>query len=915
MQYSGKHGNIRFPAEDSYSGFTLTHRCLVPPPSFNVGFGLLAVWSVLAIFCLLRAYWKINFGSKSGGLWKMNEKELLSIANAMKLDADIDGDGELDKSELIAAITQSAEWPSELGLSISTFETVSTDSDSAEWINISWFSPVFILDVFSCIACTIEGFTDMLFVVLQFSRPNNGGLVTGSLSLTITLISTLLHMAPPNKGLFKGLISGNTWTLQQSKDWVKAHARSDVGAPLRSFDDWKAWLATPAGKHRPSEVSSIPHIEYRKKTRVADGLSFLCCSRKKVLAGPEPTLHWVNWADFFGLQEEIPNRTAEQPPETGGVDTVDAVPSARGARQVKVLITAGTSAVKNLRAVGTSAVKSLVEKDRALSEAGEPGWLCGAPPDNEWDSDAEQAIYGRISTPLMYLMTILQLRVPVEGMIAWRNCRMLKSKVSRQQMPCTRSSLKSVRVRVTDFERARVDLQKALLREGIFEALPQAVLEFQNLWADEWAVLDLMSVPGLPFITAISEYQLTFGIMCCTILTATIDISTPYTAASPLIKVALLASACTQLTSRLLVFGAVLSMEPAGKATTMGTAAVAGFFVCSTMITMAIHLLCVKAKLYHRGDAAYRNRTDTAHYKITIKTSAEKGAGTTAQVGVVLHGDDGCQRLELGSSRAQWSFEPGSTRSFPFECEELGPQLDRIEIGHDGTGDAPDWKCDSVTVVHMVDQRQWTFVVGRWLRDQTMHSIAAPNAGETVDAQGFGTLFNMQKASWFERMILFVFINSFACTDQNLTTAPTSRGVLVLSFWRITESAAVSLLLVPQFGAGQDLDGDGEVDAISAFQVKAFMAIFLSLGSFACLLAATAAEQILASEARLAKSKDGKSSMSRVGLSGGRLAWLMSWLASAGFLVAPLFLCLLTTIFTAEILYSVGGLPFCMTVA
>jgi hypothetical protein len=37
-------------------------------------------------------------------------------------------------------------------------------------------------------------------------------------------------------------------------------------------------------------------------------------------------------------------------------------------------------------------------------------------------------------------------------------------------------------VRAEDFERARYELDRALLREAIFEVLPQAVLEFQNLW-------------------------------------------------------------------------------------------------------------------------------------------------------------------------------------------------------------------------------------------------------------------------------------------------------------------------------------------------------------------------------------------------------------------------------------------------
>lgn len=108
-----------------------------------------------------------------------------------------------------------------------------------------------------------------------------------------------------------------------------------------------------------------------------------------------------------------------------------------------------------------------------------------------------------------------------------------------------------------------------------------------------------MSVPGLPFITSISEYQLTFLIMCITMCTATIDISTPFSAASPLIKVALLASVLMQLISRLLIFGSVLSMERAGQKSTGGIVAILTVFIGTYMITILIHELCVKLKLYH----------------------------------------------------------------------------------------------------------------------------------------------------------------------------------------------------------------------------------------------------------------------------------------------------------------------------
>eukprot|EP01051_Picozoa_sp_SAG22_P011947 SAG22_NODE_1197_length_5195_cov_2.344388_3_plen_307_part_00 len=172
----------------------------------------------------------------------------------------------------------------------------------------------------------------------------------------------------------------------------------------------------------------------------------------------------------------------------------------------------------------------------------------------------------------------------------------------------------------------------------------------------------------------------------------------------------------------------------------------------------------------------------------------------------------------------------------------------------------------------------------------------------------------MQNAGFVERLLLFGFINSFACTDSNLTTAPTSRGALVLAFWRIVEAALVSLLLVPQFGEGLDNDGDGVIDTISAFQVKAYMAVFLSLGSFSCLLAATTAEQMLAREVRLGKRRKAQRSTApdegadrgcgsvSICRAVGRLG---SWLSNNGFLFVLLLLSLLVLVFTAQILYSV----------
>jgi hypothetical protein len=323
--------------------------------------------------------------------------------------------------------------------------------------------------------------------------------------------------------------------------------------------------------------------------------------------------------------------------------------------------------------------------------------------------------------------------------------------------------------------------------------------------ADEYAVLDLMSVPGIPFLTSISEYQLTFAIMCCTILTSTVDISTPYASVSPLIGIALSTAACIHLTSRLLVFGAVLSMEQEGKKTTAGLAAVTIFFVSTFCCTVGINLFCSRNKLYHRGDAAFRARTATAAYKITIKTEAVFNSGTTARARITLHGEQASQSLEVGGSRSEgtpqppaaaaatdgsggedvaYTFEPGSGRTFAIECAELGPIL-RMDISHDGGGSSPAWNCHAVTVVHEVTQKQWGFEVAQWLGAeegmQESASVPATNVkGDELNDDGLA-VFNMQGSSRLERLLLFSFMNLFTCTDKNVTTSPTSRGESVSS--------------------------------------------------------------------------------------------------------------------------------------
>jgi hypothetical protein len=81
--------------------------------------------------------------------------------------------------------------------------------------------------------------------------------------------------------------------------------------------------------------------------------------------------------------------------------------------------------------------------------------------------------------------------------------------------------------------------------------------------------------------------------------------------------------------------------------------------------------------------------TPLSKYTISVKTGDIRGAGTDANVFIILYGDQG----DSGKRKLEGSgnkFERDQTDTFGFECVELGP-LSKIRIGHDAAGFGSDW--------------------------------------------------------------------------------------------------------------------------------------------------------------------------------------------------------------------------------
>ncbi|XP_061492303.1 lipoxygenase homology domain-containing protein 1 [Rhineura floridana] len=110
-------------------------------------------------------------------------------------------------------------------------------------------------------------------------------------------------------------------------------------------------------------------------------------------------------------------------------------------------------------------------------------------------------------------------------------------------------------------------------------------------------------------------------------------------------------------------------------------------------------------------------------YEVTVCTSDIFGAGTDADVFIVLYGADGvCTRqksLCQNKRERRMFFERDSVNQFIVELEDIGDILEKIRIGHDGSGINSGWHLDRVEIRRLLPNgkgsEKTTFPCERWL--------------------------------------------------------------------------------------------------------------------------------------------------------------------------------------------------------
>ncbi|KAK9824333.1 hypothetical protein WJX72_009517 [[Myrmecia] bisecta] len=175
-----------------------------------------------------------------------------------------------------------------------------------------------------------------------------------------------------------------------------------------------------------------------------------------------------------------------------------------------------------------------------------------------------------------------------------------------------------------------------------------------------------------------------------------------------------------------------------------------------------------------RVDLAAGGGSSKGRYRINVTTSNIKGAGTDANVSIILFGqqdgkttDSGAHKLENAAN----NFEKGATDVFEISCPDLGDQVSRVQISSDGSGGLGSaWHLQQVEVEDLIRGQSWVFPCERWLDKKDPASLqqvllregADPAAAKakllmynvavfTSDVRGAGTSASVSLQIWGDK--------------------------------------------------------------------------------------------------------------------------------------------------------------------
>lgn len=144
------------------------------------------------------------------------------------------------------------------------------------------------------------------------------------------------------------------------------------------------------------------------------------------------------------------------------------------------------------------------------------------------------------------------------------------------------------------------------------------------------------------------------------------------------------------------------------------------------------------------------SQTDGYAYNISIQTGMWKGFGTSANVGIIVNGNQGSSgEISLNDSLARRKyFSRGSVNNFTLTLPSSLGNVTDLRIWHDNTGSNPAWFLQHVVITDRQTGEMWYFFANQWLSlDERGGSIELDiKAADEDELTSFKPLFHARTA-------------------------------------------------------------------------------------------------------------------------------------------------------------------------
>ncbi|WAR01120.1 LOXH1-like protein, partial [Mya arenaria] len=142
-------------------------------------------------------------------------------------------------------------------------------------------------------------------------------------------------------------------------------------------------------------------------------------------------------------------------------------------------------------------------------------------------------------------------------------------------------------------------------------------------------------------------------------------------------------------------------------------------FPCKDWITIQERVVkregkVLQVKKVEESQTAVVRSLATVNYEVVVYTGDKFGAGTNANVHIVLYGEHGDTGKRALTQSMRDLFERKQVDKFNLEAVDLG-QLQKLHVEHDNSGWRPKWYLDRIEVINSANNTTTVFPCEKWL--------------------------------------------------------------------------------------------------------------------------------------------------------------------------------------------------------